>query len=186
MPRRVSVKANVAAVDATAMSVTATSPAPPPIAAPWTRATTGIGRSWIARNIPARARESATFSSRLKSAIPRIQSMSAPAQNVSPSLWRTTARAAGSIPRIAEVRSAMSSASKAFFRSGRSSVIRTTRRASTSERTAVTHAPGRAAARRTRGAPAPARARRRARPPRSRTARGRRLGTRGGRATGPR
>src|SRR2546426_2546940 len=65
MPSRVSVKPKFAAVDATAISATATSPAPPPIAAPWTRATTGIGRSWIARNIRARARESARVCSRV-------------------------------------------------------------------------------------------------------------------------
>ena len=58
------VKPMTASDDATAMSAIATSPAPPPSAAPCTRTTRGIARSSSAANISASARESATFCAR--------------------------------------------------------------------------------------------------------------------------
>src|SRR6266542_4112718 len=65
IPRRTSANAKNASFEATAMSVTATRPAPPPIAAPLTRARSGIGSSSSWRYICASARESAMFCSRL-------------------------------------------------------------------------------------------------------------------------
>ena len=72
----------------------------------------------------ASAFESAMFSSSEYSAIPRIHSTSAPAQNVSPSLWSTTARAERSTRATVAVSSAISAASNAFLRSGRAMVMR--------------------------------------------------------------
>src|SRR5688572_504271 len=135
MPRRTSEKAKVASRDATAMSATATRPAPPPIACPWTRASSGIGRASRAPNISASARESVTFSSSVRSAVERIQATSAPAQNASPSARRTTQRAERSTAVAASVSSAMSCASKAFFTAGRASVIQATPRSSVSRLT---------------------------------------------------
>jgi len=63
-------------------------------------------------------------------AIERIHTRSAPAQNVSPSLASTTQRASPGVALTALVSWAMSSASKAFFRSARAIVIRATRRSS--------------------------------------------------------
>src|ERR1700694_309926 len=60
--------------------------------------------------------------------MPRIHSMSAPAQNVSPALWSTTAREERSTRRTVAVSSAISVASNAFFRSGREMVMRETPR----------------------------------------------------------
>ena len=79
------------------MSAAATSPAPPPSAAPWTRATTAFGEvstvSKRSRSAPASAR----LSSREKCAAAFIQAMSAPAQNTAPwpasTITRTSSRA---------------------------------------------------------------------------------------------
>src|SRR5205823_12605498 len=78
------------------------------------------------RNIAPSARESAMFSASVKSATPRSQPMSAPAQKASPSLARTTARVAGSIFSTNAVSSATSAPSNAFLRSGRARVRRAT------------------------------------------------------------
>ena len=51
IPSFVSVKPNTVSSAATTMSQTAARPAPPPMAAPWTRPTTGTGSSSNARNI---------------------------------------------------------------------------------------------------------------------------------------
>ena len=99
------------------------------------RATIGISRRSSDANSSASAPESARFSSRLKSAIERIHPRSAPAQNVSPSLASTTQRASAGTPSTAFVSWAMTSASNAFFRSGRAIVIRATRRSSIALRT---------------------------------------------------
>ena len=52
IPSFTSEKANTALSPATAMSAQATSPAPPPSAWPWTRATTGAGQRSIASSMP--------------------------------------------------------------------------------------------------------------------------------------
>ena len=92
IPSFTSEKANTALSPATAMSAQATSPAPPPRAWPWTRATTGAGQRSIASSMPRRALASATFASKSSSTEPRIQSTSAPAQKLGPSPARNTAR----------------------------------------------------------------------------------------------
>src|SRR2546422_690639 len=84
------------------------------------------------------------------SAMPRIQSMSAPAQNVSPSVCSTTALVDRSILPIAEVSSAIRAASNAFLRSGRAITRRATPLSSVPSRTAVTRAPAPGSPRRAR------------------------------------
>src|SRR3546814_2114661 len=66
------------------MSQQATSPTPPPKAAPWTRAMVGFGNSSSTRIRRARARASARFSCSPAAAMPRIQFRSAPAENEAP------------------------------------------------------------------------------------------------------
>ena len=61
-PSRTSDRLKLAASDAIAMSQQATSPTPPPNAAPWTRATVGLGRKLSTRINSARAPASARFS----------------------------------------------------------------------------------------------------------------------------
>ena len=92
MPRRVSVKPNLAPASAMTRSLTAHRPIPPPSAAPWTRAITGTGQRSMASNISAIAIASCSFCSRVRPRLARIQVTSAPAQNDGPSPARTTAR----------------------------------------------------------------------------------------------
>src|SRR5215211_8108700 len=63
MPSRKSYKENRVSESATATSATATRPAPPPIAAPWTLATSGFGHSSMVQNIMASRLASSRFSS---------------------------------------------------------------------------------------------------------------------------
>ena len=107
------------------MSAAATSPAPPPSAWPWTRATTGAGHASIASNICRIALASATFSSTDKPTDARIHSTSAPAQKLAPSPASTTALARPTSTNAFDS-SSISCASNALRRSGRASVMRST------------------------------------------------------------
>ena len=89
-PSRTSDRLKLAASDAIAMSQQATSPTPPPNAAPWTRATVGLGRKLSTRINSARAPASARFSAWLYP-IRCIQPRSAPAEKLFPSARSTTA-----------------------------------------------------------------------------------------------
>src|SRR5204862_5192797 len=125
IPSFTSVNPNVASLAATAMSAHAASPEPPPSANPWMRATTGAGQRSIVSHMRYSLRASSTLSSYDRSIAERCQSMSAPAQNGSPSPASTTARTSPTSAK-ASVRSAISCASKALRRSGRASATRTT------------------------------------------------------------
>src|SRR5581483_10347232 len=126
IPSFVSVKPKTVSRSATTASATAQSPAPPPSAAPWTRAMTGFGQRSIARNMSDIASASRTFASSLSSSDARIQFTSAPPQNARPSPSRMMQRTSGSVPSRVNVavRRAISSALKAFRTSGRASVTR--------------------------------------------------------------
>ena len=63
IPSRPSVKAKTVPSSATATSAAATSPTPPPMAAPATRATTGFRQPSTAANIAAKFLASSLFSS---------------------------------------------------------------------------------------------------------------------------
>src|SRR4029077_20696373 len=77
-PSRASAKAKRAPSAATATSAHATSPAPPPIAGPWTRAITAFVQASTCSNASRRATASCRFSSRVRSRLARIHAMSAP------------------------------------------------------------------------------------------------------------
>ena len=130
MPSRVSVNPNLAPDSAMTRSATAHRPMPPPSAAPWTRAITGTGHVSIASNISAIAIASCSLPSTSRDIAARIQSMSAPAQNVWPSPASTTARRSVAESRSSAANaarsSAISEASNALCRSGRASVTRAT------------------------------------------------------------
>ena len=131
IPSRVSVNPNRAPDSAITRSPTAHRPIPPPSAAPWTRAMTGTGQVSMASNMSAIAIASCSLPSTSSAIAARIQSMSAPAQNVWPVAGehdgaelgrRLLARAA----RTSSGARAISAASKALWTSGRASVTRAT------------------------------------------------------------
>src|SRR5258706_1860602 len=120
-PSFTSESAKAASYVATAMSQHATSPTPPPSAAPCTRAMVGLRRCAMVRMSAARPIASRRFSSSEKPAMRFIQFRSAPAENDLPAPESTTTRmpSSASIERNASVSSAMSASSKALWRSGR-------------------------------------------------------------------
>ena len=91
-PSLTSEKANFAPLTATAMSQAATMPAPPPMAAPSTRATVRAGTSCRALSIFARPMASSRLSPSDQSAASRIHARSAPAQKVPPAPRMNTTR----------------------------------------------------------------------------------------------
>ncbi len=91
-PSLTSEKAKRAPSTATAMSQAATMPAPPPMAAPSTRATVSAGTSCSAFSILARPMASSRLSLSDQSAAERIQFRSAPALNVPPAPRMKTTR----------------------------------------------------------------------------------------------
>src|SRR2546427_1372086 len=134
IPSLTSVNPKSAVSTATTASQQEMRPIPPPRQAPLTRATVGIGSSSSARSIAAKRPASASFSSREKRTLRRIQFMSAPAQKAVPSPVTTRARGPPSgaasneraIPASACSISAIRRSSNAFRTSGRASVIRAT------------------------------------------------------------
>mmetsp|Transcript_43892 Transcript_43892/g.85863 ORF Transcript_43892/g.85863 Transcript_43892/m.85863 type:complete len:253 (+) Transcript_43892:156-914(+) len=91
-PIPTSVKPMTAESTQRAMSQADTRPAPPPKAAPFTRATVGTLQNLIAATISKSLRASSLFSSSEYCAILAIQLISAPAENEGPSPVRTTQR----------------------------------------------------------------------------------------------
>src|SRR2546426_3199225 len=126
IPRRTSVKPNWVPRAATGTSQAATSPAPPPSAAPCTRATIGLGELYTVKNRSARAWASRRFSSRLKWTAAFIHCRSAPAQKAGPRPPSTITRTASTVPRSKRVlRSSVTMRpSNAFRASGRLSQTR--------------------------------------------------------------
>ena len=128
IPSRTSVKPNSVPRAATAMSQAATSPEPPPRAAPCTRATTGFGELKTVKKRSAMACASRRFSSRVKAAMAFIHCRSPPAQKAGPRPPSTMTRMASRVPRSKRVlRSSVTmSPSKALRTSGRLSQTRAT------------------------------------------------------------
>src|SRR4051794_9760056 len=120
-PSRTSDRLKLAASDAIAMLQQATNPTPPPNAAPWTRATVGLGRKLSTRINSAKALASARFSAWPYPAILCIQPRSAPAEKLFPSARSTIALTLSSLPsrRRTPVRSAMTVSLKALWTSAR-------------------------------------------------------------------
>jgi hypothetical protein len=127
------------------MSQTASSPTPPPKASPCTRATTGFGKPSQSASMPASLRASRSRAAPSASNCARIQAKSPPAQNVAPSLARTTTRTAGSAPNrsAAPAKASIMAASIALRFSGLASVTVATPRLSTSTRTVIPASPER-------------------------------------------
>src|SRR6266850_6868869 len=128
IPSFTSVKPNCTDSTAIPISHAATRPAPPPNAAPWTRAMTGFGHFAIARYIPANLRASSMFSSCEYWTMRFIQFRSAPAQKDFPfpprTMTRTSARQPSSLN--ASLTRGINSSLNALCVSGLSSVTRAT------------------------------------------------------------
>ena len=122
-PSRASGVPNRAVSAATTKSLATASPNPPPMAAPWTEAITGVGKAAAVRNSRAKRRASSRLASSPAWPEARIAARSAPAQNTVPSPSSTTSRhASGARSRSRSSRSGMPSTIagvSAFRASGR-------------------------------------------------------------------
>ena len=130
IPSRTSESAKTLSSEATTMSQAAASPTPPPKTLPWTRATTGFGRSASEWKRPPSRVASARFCSKLADAEAFMAAMSAPAQNDAPRPPRTITRTEGSWARAwkASFSSSANSVESALCCSGRLSHTRATAR----------------------------------------------------------
>src|SRR5436190_22548446 len=126
MPSFTSVNPNCAFSVAMLISHAATRPEPPPSAAPWTRAMTGLGQRTIVKNISIAVSASRRFSSGVNLATRLVQFRSAPALKDFPFPWRTIARTSWRVPRSLNVcvRRPINSSLSALWISGRLRVTR--------------------------------------------------------------
>ena len=92
MPKRASLTEKAALSAAMAMSQAQHRPTPPPKAAPWIRATVGLGQLWMRASMAAKRRASARFHSWLAVLERCIHFKSAPALKCLPSPANTMTR----------------------------------------------------------------------------------------------